>query len=130
MRSVTYVVGVGRVVAEIVTLALGSVDARTNATTLIVHGVDSFASAKFASRFERALMPKDIGGDLISGTDGHCCLGVALPAPDLATLRDSGRSESIEANLNAALRECSILKDANAALADEIVALKDRVAGL
>merc|ERR1712096_406549 len=38
------------------------------------------ASADFAARFERSAVPSDIGGELTTGTDGHCCLGVEQPA--------------------------------------------------
>ena len=33
-----------------------------------------------SARFERSALPSDIGGELTTGTDGHCCLGVEQPA--------------------------------------------------
>ena len=47
--------------------------------TTLISG-DPFASADFAARFERSALPSDIGGELTTGTDGHCCLGVEQPA--------------------------------------------------
>ena len=41
---------------------------------------DPFDSANFAARFERSALPSDIGGELKTGADGHCCLGVEQPA--------------------------------------------------
>ena len=33
-------------------------------------------SSDFAARFERNAMPLDVGGTLVAGVDGRCCLGV------------------------------------------------------
>ena len=48
--------------------------------TLLLRG-NPFASAEFDARFELRTLPVDIGGELQSGSDGHCCVGVALIDP-------------------------------------------------
>ena len=48
--------------------------------TKVISGDPFSASADFVERFERAKMPADVGGELRTGTDGHCCLGVEQPA--------------------------------------------------
>ena len=47
---------------------------------VILSGDPFGASAEFAARFERSALPSDIGGELTTGTDGHCCLWVDQPA--------------------------------------------------
>ena len=37
-------------------------------------------STLFGAKHIKARMPSDIGGTLNAGSDGHCCLGMALPA--------------------------------------------------
>jgi len=48
--------------------------------TTLLSGDPFAASADFAARFERSALPSDIGGELTTGADGHCCLGVEQPA--------------------------------------------------
>ena len=48
--------------------------------TILLSGDPFVASTDFAARFERSALPADIGGELTTGTDGHCCLGVEQPA--------------------------------------------------
>ena len=60
---------------------MGLISANMQATTILINGPDPFAtSAKFAACFERSALPSVIGGELTTGTDGHCCLGVEQPA--------------------------------------------------
>ena len=42
---------------------------------------DLFSSAAFAARFERSTLPENVGGEARFGSDGHCCVDVALPGP-------------------------------------------------
>ena len=42
-------------------------------------GDDAFAHDRFAARFERRSMPADCGGELRTGEEGDCCLGVEHP---------------------------------------------------
>ena len=49
-------------------------------STILLSGDPFAASADFAARFERSALPSDIGGDLTTGADGHCCLGAEQPA--------------------------------------------------
>ena len=53
---------------------------RSRRRTTLLSGDPFAASADFAARFERSALPSDIGGELTTGTDGHCCLGVEQPA--------------------------------------------------
>ena len=48
--------------------------------TILLSG-NPFASTEFDARFERRTLPADISGELQSGRDGHCCVGVALIDP-------------------------------------------------
>ncbi len=48
--------------------------------TILLRG-NPFASAEFDARFERRTLPAEISGELQSGSDGHCCVGVALIDP-------------------------------------------------
>ena len=60
---------------------MGLLSANMRAKTFLIAGSDPFSvSADFAARFERSALPSDIGGELTTGTDGHCCLGVEQPA--------------------------------------------------
>ena len=81
--STAHVVCCGKVAASIYALAdrMGLFSAAIQATTFLIAGTDPFAaSSDFAASFDRSAMPSDIGGELVTGTDGHCCLGIEQPA--------------------------------------------------
>ena len=83
MMSSTYFVGASHAWSVLYTFFQGSglVNSHIARTTTIIVGQDPFtASAEFASRFKRSAMPVDVGGELKSGEDGYCCLGVEQPA--------------------------------------------------
>ena len=66
-------------VAGIFTLAcrMGFIAHHYQASVFLITGPDPFsASPDFATRYNKSDMPSDIGGELTTGTDGHCCLGV------------------------------------------------------
>ena len=80
--STTHFVRSGKVSANLYALLcrMGVITARQLATTFLIAGPDPFAaSAKFAARYDRSALPSDIGGELTTGTDGHCCLGIEQP---------------------------------------------------
>ena len=80
--SGTYLVRSSNVFASLFALfgRMGLVSAKQQAKAFLIAGPDPFtASAEFAVCYERSALPSDIGGEVTTGTDGHCCLGVKQP---------------------------------------------------
>ena len=77
----TYILNINATVSSIFNIVKGSVmnEHQKNTCTLI-SGDPFVSSLNFADRFERSAMPADVGGELRTGEDGHCCLEVWQPA--------------------------------------------------
>ena len=80
--AATYLLNANAVAASIynvyVKLRLVSTESERSSTFILRS--DPFASsADFGGRFERSTLPSDLEGELTTGRDGHCCLGVEHP---------------------------------------------------
>ena len=79
LRSKSHCVGVGSVTAKLGKFALNTFANEHHRQTTVLLSGDPFDDADFAARFSRACLPADVGGELRTGADGRCCLGIELP---------------------------------------------------
>ena len=77
LSAATYLVGASTIAAGIInTGKLAFLNEVQKHKTQIISG-DSFRhSNDFAERFDHSAMPAGVGGELSTGSDGHCCIGV------------------------------------------------------
>ena len=76
--SATHLVGVNTFAAGLFNTTKSTfLNEAQRRTTKVISGDPFRHSRDFAERFDRAIMPVDVGGELSTGDDGHCCVGVA-----------------------------------------------------
>ena len=81
MLKFTHCVRASRAASGIVNFGKSAFLSKSQQNNMALLSGDPFVtSSHFAMRFERSALPADVGGTLTNGTDGHCCLGVNLPA--------------------------------------------------
>ena len=73
-----FLVGVGTIAAGFINTAKAAFWSEYQKRMSKVISGDPFRHSRdFAERFDRATMPVEVGGELSTGDDGHCCIGVA-----------------------------------------------------
>ena len=81
LLACAFLVGVNTIAAGLINTAKAAfLNEDLKRRTEVISGDPFQHSHDFAERFDRAIMPVDVGGELSAGDDGHCCVGVAHTA--------------------------------------------------